>query len=119
MFIRLGALGITFGLPILVYLFGLLCNDVSGCPAPLLLTPSTLTLDKLKQEVGWQGISTIINKEAFAANLGWYLSSLVLYAILPAHELEGSALSSGGRLKYRLNGSNSTTKLHRLVTDCV
>jgi protein-S-isoprenylcysteine O-methyltransferase Ste14 len=81
------------------------CNDVSGCPAPSLLHPSTLTLEKLKNDFGWHGISTIFTWEAFIANLGWYLLSLILYAALPAQEVDGTMLRSGGRLKYRLNGN--------------
>jgi len=102
-----GAFAITFGLPILVYSAGLLCNDVSGCPAPSVLHPASLTLDKLKKDIGWHGWSTIFTWEAFFANLGWYLLSLVLYRVLPATETEGTELSIGGRLKYRLNAFNS------------
>jgi len=95
----------TIGLPILCYLMAFACNDVSGCPAPSLLHPSTLTLEKLKKDVGWHGLSTIFTWEAFFANLGWYLLSLILNSTLPAHEVEGTELRSGGRLKYRMNGT--------------
>src|SRR3954454_6679241 len=47
---RLGAAGVTFGLPLVVYLSTFLCNDVSGCPAPALLHPESLTLEKLKAQ---------------------------------------------------------------------
>ncbi|WEW55303.1 erg24, C-14 sterol reductase [Emydomyces testavorans] len=43
----------TFGLPLLVYSFAFFCNDVSGCPAPSLLHPSTLSIEALKSEIGW------------------------------------------------------------------
>jgi delta14-sterol reductase len=97
-------LGITVGLPIACYAAGLVCNDVTGCPATSILHPSTLTLDKLKEDVGWNGISTIFNWQAFAANLGWYFLSLVLYTFLPATEAEGIPLRTGGKLNYRFNG---------------
>ncbi|KAL6884961.1 ERG4/ERG24 ergosterol biosynthesis protein [Trichoderma longibrachiatum] len=101
----LGAFGISFGLPVLVYLFTFSCNDVSGCPAPSFLSPKTLSLDKLKLEVGWpkDGIWGLASWEASAALAGYYLLNLILYAILPAQKVEGTVLRSGGRLKYRFN----------------
>ncbi|KAK7987385.1 hypothetical protein PG989_007700 [Apiospora arundinis] len=49
----IGAAGITFGLPILLNLFAFACNDISGCPAPSLLNPKNLSIERLKTEVGW------------------------------------------------------------------
>ncbi|KAJ9630414.1 erg24, C-14 sterol reductase [Taxawa tesnikishii (nom. ined.)] len=103
----LGAALISFGLPIACYAFAFLCNDVSGCPAPSLLEPSTLTLDKLKEETGWPGFAGLLNTEAFIGTLGYYLFSLLLWAFLPATEVQGTELSSGGRLKYRFNAFSS------------
>jgi len=100
----LGAAGLTFGLPLFCYAVSFLCNDVSGCPAPAILHPSSLTLEKLKKDVGWRGVSSIFNWQAFVANLGWYFLSLILNVVLPANEVEGTELRSGGRLKYRMNG---------------
>ena len=100
-----GAFVITTFLPPTAYAFALLCNDKVGCPASPLLHPSTLTLDKLKEELGWEGLSTIFTWEAFFANLGWYALSLVLDRVLPATHVEGIALRSGGKLKYRFNGA--------------
>ncbi|KAF2664048.1 ERG4/ERG24 ergosterol biosynthesis protein [Microthyrium microscopicum] len=102
-----GALGMTFGLPALQYATQLLCNDVSGCPVPSLLSPSTLTIDKLKRDVNWQGLQTLFNVESLYATLGWYGLSMLLYAILPATESEGIELSAGGKLKYRFNAFSS------------
>ena len=101
----LGAVVVTFGLPLVCYAMAFLCNDVSGCPTPAVLHPSSLTLEKLKKDIGWRGVSSIFNWQAFVANLGWYLLSLILNVALPAHEVEGTELKSGGRLKYRLNGT--------------
>lgn len=105
-------------LPILCYTFAFVCNDVSGCPAPSLLTPrKTFTaptlstksgwehgLETLKKEVGWPGWMGLISLEAVVGTVVWYGGSLVLWALLPAYEVEGVELSSGGRLKYRMNG---------------
>lgn len=100
-----GAFGISFGLPVLVYLFTFSCNDISGCPAPSLLSPRTLSLDGLKAEVGWprDGLRGLASARATAAVLAYYLVNLVLYRVLPAAEVEGTVLASGGRLKYRFN----------------
>lgn len=86
------------------YAFALLCNEETGCPVPSLLHPKSLTWEQLKREAGWRGVSSLINLNAFAATVGWYFLSLVLYAFLPATEVQGTELRSGGRLNYRLNG---------------
>ncbi|KAI1075403.1 delta(14)-sterol reductase like protein [Whalleya microplaca] len=106
----LGATGITLGLPLLCYLFTFACNDVSGCPAPSLLSPKTLSIDQLKVEVGWpeDGIWGLASWEATGWTLAYYLFSALLYRLLPATETEGTQLSSGGRLKYRFNAFSST-----------
>jgi delta14-sterol reductase len=96
-------------LPLLVYLFAFACNDVSGCPAPSLLHPSTLTLNKLKEQVAWPGISGLGSWKATWAVLGYNALTLVLYRVMPADEVEGIVLSSGTRLKYRLNALSCNT----------
>ncbi|EFY85396.1 Delta(14)-sterol reductase [Metarhizium acridum] len=106
-----GAFGISFGLPILVYVFTFVCNDISGCPAPSLLSPRSLSLEQLKIEVGWpqNGIWGLASWEATGAVLAYYLLNLILYRVLPATETDGTVLSSGGRLKYRFNTFYSNT----------
>lgn len=101
----LGAFGITFGLPTLVYLFTFACNDISGCPAPSLLSPRSLDLEQLKREVGWpsEGIWGFASWEASGYVLLYYLWSALLWRVLPGTEVEGVVLSSGGRLKYKFN----------------
>jgi delta14-sterol reductase len=102
-----GAAVISFFLPVLCYVFAFVCNDVSGCPAPSLLHPYTSTLDQIKEDVGWPGISGLLNTKAFIATLGYYALSFVLYGILPAEEHEGTVLEKSGlRMKYRFNGEH-------------
>ncbi|CAM1505203.1 Fc.00g108400.m01.CDS01 [Cosmosporella sp. VM-42] len=107
----LGAFGISFGLPILVFAFTFACNDISGCPAPSLLSPKTLSLGQLKREVGWpeDGFAGLVSWKASAAALGYIFLSMVLYRVLPAAEVRGTELRSGGRLKYRFNTMYSST----------
>ncbi|OXV06752.1 hypothetical protein Egran_05481 [Elaphomyces granulatus] len=105
-----GAAAISFGLPILLYTFTFGCNDVSGCPAPSLLNPSTLTVEKLKEEVGWpsEGILGFGSWKATGWVLAYYLFSLILYRVLPGTEAEGVKLVNGGRLKYKFNAFTSS-----------
>ena len=77
---------------------------MSGCPPPSLLHPTTLTLDKLKQETGWPGFTGLLNLQTVVATVGYYALSMVLYKFLPGDEYEGSELRGGGKLKYRFNG---------------
>ncbi|KAK5663847.1 hypothetical protein OQA88_50 [Cercophora sp. LCS_1] len=106
----LGAAGISFGLPILLYLFTFGCNDISGCPAPSLLRPKSLDLETLKSEIGWpdDGIWGLASWEATGWTLAYYLFSALLYRILPGTETEGMTLASGGRLKYKFNAFSSS-----------
>ncbi|KAL3478546.1 ergosterol biosynthesis ERG4/ERG24 [Aspergillus californicus] len=100
-----GAFAITFGLPVLLFGFTFLCNDVSGCPAPSLLHPHTLTLDALKEEVGWPegGIRDLYDTQVLLWVLSYYLFQLVLYVVLPGQVVEGTELACGGRLHYKFN----------------
>ncbi|KAI1781383.1 ERG4/ERG24 ergosterol biosynthesis protein [Hypoxylon cercidicola] len=106
-----GTAAITFGLPILCYVFTFACNDVSGCPAPSLLNPKTLSVEQLKAEVGWpeDGVWGLASWKVTGWTIAYYLFSALLYRILPATEVEGTELSSGGRLKYRFNAFSSAT----------
>ncbi|KAF2800454.1 sterol C-14 reductase-like protein [Melanomma pulvis-pyrius CBS 109.77] len=102
-----GAFIISFFLPLVCYALTLFCNDVSGCPTPSLLHPSTFNWDQFKKEIAWTGVSGLINTNAVLATLGYYFLSLALYAFLPAETPEGTELKTGGRLKYRFNAFGS------------
>ncbi|KAB8229660.1 C-14 sterol reductase [Aspergillus alliaceus] len=101
----LGAFIFIFGLSTLIYSFTFLCNDVSGCPAPSLLNPSTLSLDKLKDEVGWpqDGLKAFFDIWVTLWVLSYYLLCLVLYVFLPGEVVEGTELACKGRLRYKFN----------------
>ncbi|PKS10286.1 hypothetical protein jhhlp_002037 [Lomentospora prolificans] len=105
----LGAAAISFGLPILMYIFTFACNDISGCPAPSLLDPQNLDLEQLKREVGWpeNGILGLFDTNVTLFVVGYYLVNLLLYGILPANEVQGTELATGGRLTYRFNAFTS------------
>ena len=94
----------SIALPITCYAFAFGCNEISGCPAPSLLYPKEIKLEKLKHEVGWPGILGLLNREAVLVGASIYVYSLLSLALLPAHKVEGVTLSSGGKLSYTLNG---------------
>ncbi|KAJ9493008.1 hypothetical protein VN97_g236 [Penicillium thymicola] len=104
-----GAVGFIFGLSTLIYAFTFLCNDVSGCPAPSLLDPSTLSLDKLKEEVGWpqDGLKALFDVRVTLWVLSYYFLSLGLYVFLPGEVVEGTELACKGRLRYKFNAFSS------------
>ncbi|KAL9126673.1 MAG: hypothetical protein Q9217_004317 [Psora testacea] len=103
----IGAFATSFGLPLVCYLAAFLCNDVSGCPVPSTLHPSSLTLQKLKKETGWPGIFGLASTKVTLWMLGYYALCLVLQVVLPGTEVEGVELATGGKLKYKVNAFSS------------
>ncbi|POS85510.1 Delta(14)-sterol reductase [Erysiphe pulchra] len=105
-----GAFFVSFGLPVLVYASTFLCNDLSGCPVPSLLSPSTTTIDRLKQEVGWpsNGFKGLASWDVSGKVLCYYLLNAVLHCLMPGEEVEGVKLACGGKHKYKLNTWSST-----------
>ncbi|KAG8676451.1 erg24, C-14 sterol reductase [Fusarium poae] len=107
----LGATGIVFGLPILMQVLYLGCNDVSGCPAPALLDPKTLSWAKLKSQIPWpqEGLAGFMSWEVTGWLFAYYFLSLVLYRILPAQIVLGTKLRESGKpLEYRFNSFSAT-----------
>lgn len=104
-----GAFAIVFLLPLVVYALTFFCNDVSGCPAPALLSPSTLTWSKLQHQIPWpeNGVRGLQDTRVTLWVLAYYLLSVVLQLLLPGEVVEGQQLSSGGRLTYKFNSFNS------------
>ena len=113
--LSVGAFATSLGLPLVCYLASFLCNEVSGCPVPSALHPSSLTIAKLKQETGWpeKGILGLGSLEVTGYVLAYYFLSLVLQVVLPGVERQGVELKSGGRLKYKFNGETHRTIVFR------
>lgn len=99
-----------------MYAFAFVCNDISGCPAPSLLSPRTLDLNQLKREVGWpaEGVRGLFNWQSLFAYTGYLLVNAILYRILPAAQVKGTVLPSGGRLDYRLNSKSPLSSRNML-----
>jgi Delta14-sterol reductase len=88
---------------------------VSGCPAPALLEPRTLTWDKLKSQIPWpeEGIQGFVSWNATFWVIAYYVLSLFLGRVLPAQEVYGMKLREFDRpLKYQFN---CEVFLHALV----
>ncbi|MCJ1312477.1 erg24, C-14 sterol reductase [Agyrium rufum] len=99
----LGVLGMAIGLPSIVYTGAFLINDVSGCPPPSLLHPSTFKLENFLSEIGWPGWTGLGSFRVTGWVLAYYAFNLFLYAVLPAYTVKGTILKTGGRLDYRFN----------------
>lgn len=106
-----GAAAIVFGLPVLVYVFFFVCNDVSGCPAPVLLQLRSLSWETLKPQIPWpaDGFAGFFSVDATAWTFAYYFLSLVLYRVLPSQKILGAKLRESGRpLEYSFNSFSST-----------
>ena len=70
-----------------------------------MLSPSTLTIEQLKQDVGWpaDGIWGLASWSVTAKVLGYYLFSMLLQVYMPGKEMLGTELVAGGRLDYKFN----------------
>lgn len=71
-----------------------------------MLHPRSLTLEKLKEEVGWpqDGFWGLASLRVTGYVLAYYFLSLVLQAALPGVVTQGVKLRSGARLEYKFNG---------------
>ncbi|OJJ08152.1 hypothetical protein ASPVEDRAFT_179335 [Aspergillus versicolor CBS 583.65] len=104
----LGAAGIVFGLPLLLYSFAFGCNDVAGCPIPSLLPGRALTWENIKADTNLS-ISSFITWEVLLATLGYYVYSLLLWRLLPASVVHGTKLVHHDRpLSYRFNSFSAS-----------
>ncbi|KAI4165271.1 MAG: hypothetical protein LQ342_001139 [Letrouitia transgressa] len=88
----------ALGLPLVCYLTAFLCNDVTGCPVPSVLHPRSLTIAKLRKEIGWpkDGVRGLLSFKVTGLVLAYYFISLVLLNVLPGSVVQGVKLRSGG-----------------------
>ena len=107
--LRPGATVLTFGLPVLIYASILFCNDVTGCPAPALLDPKTLTWEKLlaQTQLASTGLAGLFDLNVFGWVCAYYGLLVVLQLVLPGEEVDGTILKNGGRLHYKFNSFNT------------
>jgi Delta14-sterol reductase len=92
----LGPIGIILGLPFVCYMLVFACN-AQGC---LRLTPHF-------NLPGFLPTQKFFTWEATAVAFGWFFFQVALHIILPGQKAQGTLLSNGKRLDYKLNGLNS------------
>ncbi|KAK8093213.1 ergosterol biosynthesis ERG4/ERG24 family protein [Apiospora kogelbergensis] len=113
----LGASAIMVGLPFLFNAFYFICNDKTGCPVPILLSPVQLNWEAFKSQIPWphDGIRGFASWETAGWLLMYYMFSMVLFVVLPAEKVAGIKLRESGRsLEYRFNAFSSTV-VHLLI----
>ncbi|KAK8120237.1 ergosterol biosynthesis ERG4/ERG24 family protein [Apiospora kogelbergensis] len=114
----LGAAAIMVGLPLLFNVLYLTCNDKTGCPAPILLTPRELTWEKLKSQIPLpqDGIRGFASWEVTGWLLTYYMFSMILFVALPAQTVTGTKLRESGRcLPYKFNSAFSSTLVQLVI----
>lgn len=94
----IGAIGVIFGLPIVIYTLFFLCNDkiCMGQPATFDWNNFLNLLPK--------SIDEIYSHEALLMYIGWMSLSVFLERILPGESVEGVVLENGKKLKYSISG---------------
>lgn len=101
-----GALFVTLAVPITTYALYFGCSEAAGgCPPPLL--PATLDRAKLalSSPDWWKGLW---DTQASLIYLGWYAFCVAAWAILPGDNVEGAAMRTGEKKKYKINGMQTT-----------
>jgi delta14-sterol reductase len=98
-----GAFLITLGVPAVTYALHFGCSENSGgCPPPL----STSTGDRIIQSLSdpnfWKGLW---DTQATLIYFAWYAFCVVAWFVLPGDWVLGVKLRTGGRIKYKINGT--------------
>jgi len=87
----LGSLGVSFGLPVLVWAASYYCNNIGWPSIPKALP--TLA-----------DVRACFSLEALAVYVGWWAFQAALYMLVPGDVIDGTQLRDGKVLKYRING---------------
>lgn len=97
-----GAAFIIFAVPITTYSLYYGCSEATGgCPPPLNSIQERVTTS-LSNPDFWK---SLWDTQAFLLYLGWYAFTVLAWAILPGDIVEGTPLRSGGKKKYKINGT--------------
>ncbi len=96
-----GALSIILLLPITTYALYFGCSEeIGGCP-PAWATDRVITA--VSSLEWWKGLW---DTEAACIYLAWYAFCVIAWAILPGDQIEGVALRTGEKKKYKINGTS-------------
>jgi hypothetical protein len=94
----IGAVGVIFGLPIVIYALFFLCNDKICMKHPLTFDWNNFIVLMPKS------IDEIYSHEALLMYIGWMSLNLFLERFLPGESVEGALLENGKTLKYTISG---------------
>jgi delta14-sterol reductase len=100
-----GALCVTLGVPLITYLLYFGCSEHSGGCPPRHLPLEALqrhTLSALSSRQWW---ANLWDTHAALLYLAWYAFCVISWAVLPGDWVEGVVLRTGGRKKYKINGT--------------
>eukprot|EP00658_Telonema_sp_P-2_P082211 TRINITY_DN8632_c0_g1_i11.p1 TRINITY_DN8632_c0_g1~~TRINITY_DN8632_c0_g1_i11.p1 ORF type:complete len:421 (-),score=99.37 TRINITY_DN8632_c0_g1_i11:241-1503(-) len=92
-----GCIGVMAGLPIGIWALYLLCNQHFMLANPI---TSPLELPDLTKY-------SFYSHEAMAVFTGWNLVLALLWVVVPGQWVNGTQLSDGSRLRYKMNGFSS------------
>lgn len=96
-----GAIGISFGLPLLIILFYLICNPLYSIQGVNLDLKQVINqLPTTTQDL----IDLVLDKTCWKAYLVWFFTLVGLDFILPGKSLNGVTLRDGTNLNYKING---------------
>ncbi|CAN3364175.1 delta(14)-sterol reductase Erg24p [Diutina catenulata] len=103
-----GALAITLGLPAVIELFELICNE------NYVAQGVTLDFAKIAEQMpkGWSGFCEVaFDPTCWKVYLAWFFGLAVLDLVLPGQHLQGTELRDGTRLWYKINGKAMSSVL--------
>jgi delta14-sterol reductase len=97
-----GATFVSLTVPLTIYGLYFACSETSGgCPRPLRL----LFSDFIKSVLDVDSWVNLFDTKATVVYFGWYAFTVAAWYFLPGDWVEGTELRTGGRLKYKINGS--------------
>ena len=108
-----GALGITFGLPVLLFFFGLIVNKNYS------LQGVNLDFDAIRSQIPAtteEWLRLAFDKHTWAAYLAWFFGLVLLDYELPGKHLKGVTLRDGTQLDYKINGKFMSSLLITLLS---
>ena len=99
-----GTTALCFLTPFFAYFLFYACNETTGCP-PTSRAQWSALLDLLGDWPSSAG--QLWDWKAAGVYLGWYVYTVVCWAVLPGQKVEGGVLRDGTRRMYKMNGASS------------
>ena len=108
-----GAIAISFGLPVLIYFFQLICNNSYS------IQGINLDLNKVIEQLPSSTddlMNLLFDKTCWTAYLLWFFILVAFDFILPGKSLNGVTLRDGTSLNYKINGLSMSLLLVTLLS---